>query len=282
MNPVLHASRLGLTRGWIEFKQYLRSPQEMIWTAIMSLIFLVVLWFQRNSEIEGVSLALLTLPSLLGMSIANGGFVGAAGTLSYDREDGTLLRAKAIPQGMVGYLVSRVIYVVLTTLISLVILFIPSLFIVDGLTGMGVDGAFIFLGIFLLGLIATAPWGAMIGSMVKSSSSGFGLTFLPMIGLIAISGIFYPITALAGWVQAIAQLFPVYWLGLGARSAFLPDAAAAAELGGSWRTGQTILVLVFWALIGLVIAPRLLRRMAQRESGSNMEARKQQVMQRGY
>lgn len=282
MNPVLQAVRLGFVRGWIEFKQYLHNPQEMIWTAIISIIFLVVLWFQRNSTIEGVSLAMLTLPSLLGMTIANGGFSGSAGTLSYDREDGTLLRAKAVPQGMVGYLTSRVLYVTYTTLVSMVILLIPALLIVDGITGIGWGGLFTFIWIFILGLMATAPWGAIIGSLVKSSSSGFGLTFLPLAGLVAISGIFYPITALVGWIQALAQVFPVYWLGVGARSVFLPDSAAAAELTGSWRLGTAALVLAAWAVVGMLIAPRILRRMAQRESGSDVEARKQQVMQRGY
>lgn len=282
MNPILRASRLGLSRGWIEFKQYLHSPQEMIWTVMISAIFLAVLWFQRNSDIEGVSLALLTLPSLLGMSIANGGFVGAAGALSYDREDGTLLRAKAIPQGMVGYLVARIVYVTLTTVVSLLVLFVPSVFLIDGLLDVGINGLITFLWLFLLGLLATAPWGAIIGSLVKSSSSGFGLTFLPLAGLVAISGIFYPITALAGWLQTAAQVFPIYWLGLGARSVFLPDSAAVAELGGTWRTGQTVVVLTIWAAVGLLIAPRILRRMARRESGSTMEARKQQVIQRGY
>lgn len=282
MNPTTSAVRLGLARGWIEFKQYLRNPQEMIWTFLVSGIFLVVLWFQRENNIEGMSLALLTVPSLLGMLIANGGFAGAAGILSYDREDGTLLRAKAVPQGMVGYLVSRVVYVVLTTIISLLVVFIPSLFFVSGLLNIGATGALLFGAIFLLGLLATAPWGAMIGSLVKSSGSGFGLTFLPLAGLVAISGIFYPITALAGWVQVIAQIFPVYWMGLGVRSAFLPEAAAAAEIGGSWRTLETFLVLAVWAIVGMLLAPRILRRMAQRESGATMEARKQQVMQRGY
>lgn len=282
MNAVMRAARLGLSRGWIEFKQYLRNPQEMIWTITMSVIFVGVLWFQRNKNIEGMSLALLTLPSLLGMNIAQGGFIGAAGVLSYDREDGTLLRAKAVPQGMVGYLVSRIIYVTLTIIVGLVILFIPSIIFVDGLTDITGEGLFTLLWLFVLGLLATAPWGAIVGSLVKSSNSGFGLTFLPLIGLVAISGIFYPITALAGWLQALAQLFPIYWLGLGVRSAFLPDSAAVAELTGSWRTGQTLLVLSIWAVVGLAIAPRILRRMARRESGSNMERRKQEVMQRGY
>lgn len=282
MNAVAHATRLGISRGWIEFKQYLRSPQEMTWAIVMSAIFIGVLWFQRDKTIEGASLALLTLPSLLGMTIAQGGFMGAASVLSLDREDGTLLRAKATPQGMVGYLVARILYVTLTIIVSLVMLVIPSLFLVDGLMDISGEGFFALFWVFVLGLLATAPWGAIVGSLVKSSSSGFGLTFLPLIGLISISGIFYPITAIAGWLQVVAQAFPIYWMGLGMRSAFLPDSAAAAELTGSWRTGETVVVLVIWAVIGMLIAPRILRRMAQRESGSAMEQRKHQAIQRGY
>lgn len=280
MNAALHSVKLGFERGGIEFKQFLRNPQEMIWVLIMSLIFLVVLWFQRNKEVEGLSLALLTLPSLLGMTIANA-FTGAAGTLSYDREDGTLLRAKAIPQGMIGYLVARLLYIVYTTLLGMLILFLPASIFVDGLLDVSIAGLFAFVWLFTLGLLATEPFGAVIGSLVKSSSSGFGLTFLPFAGLVAISGIFYPITALAGWLQLLAQFFPIYWLGHGMRYVFLPE-TAAAEIGGEWRLGIGALVLGTWAIIGALIAPRILRRMAKRESGSNMEARRQQVVQRGY
>ena len=75
-----------------------------------------------------------------------------------------------------------------------------------------------------------------------------GLVMLPMIGLVAISGIFYPITAMPGWLQGVAQVFPIYWLGLGMRSAFLPDALAAVELGHSWRHLETFGVLGLWAV----------------------------------
>jgi ABC-2 type transport system permease protein len=77
-----------------------------------------------------------------------------------------------------------------------------------------------------------------------------------------------------GWLQAVAQVFPVYWLGLGLRSSFLPDSAASVELGDSWRTGQAVAVLAAWALAGALLAPSVLRRMARRQSGSSMaEAR---------
>lgn len=282
MSPILGAVRLGFRRGWIEFNQWLRNPQEMIWTLFFTGIFIAVLWFQRNSQVEGMALSLLTLPSMLGMLIAQGGFAGVAGTLSYDREDGTLLRAKAVPQGMVGYLIARIMYTFLGTVISLILLFVPAAFLVDGLPSIGVGGALMLLALLVLGFLATAPWGAVVGSLVKSSMSGFGLTFLPMIVLVGISGIFYPITALAGWIQFIAQLFPIYWLGLGVRSVFLPDSAVAAELTGSWRTEETFIVLGIWFVIGMLIAPRILRRMARRESGSTVEARKQQTLSRGY
>ena len=71
----------------------------------------MVLLFQRNATVEGstLPLAMLTLPGIIGLWVAVTGYQGAAGWLAAEREDGTLLRAKAVPQGMVGYLVARIV-----------------------------------------------------------------------------------------------------------------------------------------------------------------------------
>ena len=82
-----------------------------------------------------------------------------------------------------------------------------------------------------------------------------------------------------GWVQVVAQVFPMYWIGLGMRSAFLPDAAAAQEIGGSWRTAETVAVLGAWAVVGALVTPVLLRRMARRQTGSQVEAAREASMQ---
>lgn len=283
MNAPINSIRLGLKRGWIEFKIALKDPQAITWTFLITAIFLVVLWFQRGKDVEGISLALLTLPSLLGMSIASSGFSDVSSQLAYDREDGTLLRAKAVPGGIASYFFARITATILMLSTQLVILLIPSAFIISGLfASVGIGDVVVFLGLLLVGLMATAPFGAAIGSIVKSAGSGWGLTIMPLMILVAISGIFYPIVALAGWVQAIAQVFPVYWLGLGARSVFLPESAAAVELTGSWRTAETFAVLAGWAIIGMIIMPRLLRRMARRISGSEMEEGRKRYVQRGW
>ncbi|MDN5544959.1 MAG: ABC transporter permease, partial [Rhodococcus sp. (in: high G+C Gram-positive bacteria)] len=131
-----------------------------------------------------------------------------------------------------------------------------------------------------LGLLAVLPFGAILGSVLDTRTA-FLLT-MPLMGLIAISGIFYPITALPGWLQAVGQSFPMYWLGLGMRSALLPEDAVAIEINESWRHVETAAVLGGWAVVGLLIAPVVLRRMARHESGSNMAARREKALQRAF
>lgn len=281
MNPTINAVRLGVVRGWIEFQiYYLKDLSSLIGTVILALLLVGVLWFERATNIEGVSLALLTLPGLLAMLIANEGFSNVARFLSAHREDGTLLRAKAIPQGMPGYVIARVVGTLLDTIFILTIVFALSLFVVPGLAHLDGRRLLTFVWVVLLGLFATAPWGAIIGSLVKSSGSALGLTFLPLLALVGISGIFYPISALPAWVQWIAQVFPVYWLGSGLRAVFSPQTAAALEPGGTFRLLATFLVLAAWAVVGLLLAPPVLRRMARRASGSEMEAGRQRSMRR--
>jgi ABC-2 type transport system permease protein len=282
MSPGVHAALLGVSRGWREFRQSLASPQDVIWYVLFATAFVIVLLFQRDSTVKGteVSLAFSVLPSILGMMVAFSGLQGAAGALAAEREDGTLLRAKAIPHGIIGYLTGRIVSVSLGALLSLVLILVPGLFLIPELAETGPAGWLTFLWVLVLGLLATLPFGAIIGSLARSPQSVLGLAMLPTMGVTAISGIFYPIFALPGWVQGVAQMFPIYWLGLGVRSAFLPGSASAVEIGDSWRHPETLAVLGAWAVAGLVLAPVVLRRMARGESGSSMDARRRRALQR--
>lgn len=269
----------GISRGFIELRHGLGDFQEWAFNLVVIGSLVVVLWFQRDSTVEGTTLPLaaLTLPGLAGLMIAYGGFLAMASTLSYDREDGTLLRAKAIPNGVVGYLVSRIVYISATALITLVVTLGAGRIIVDDLTIRGT-----LAWVVVLGLASVLPWGAIIGARMKTSASSTGLTFLILGALVGISGIFYPVTAMPGWLQGVAQVFPMYWLGHGTRAALLPGSAAVAELGGEWRLWEAAGVIGAWAVVGLLVAPAVLRRMARRESGSSVQANKQRIISRGY
>jgi ABC-2 type transport system permease protein len=281
MNAQLLAVRAGARRGWIELRHSFTNAQDL-WTYLFpTVILLVVMLFMRSATVPGTNFSLgsRTLPSTLGMGIAFGGLINLAQLLTVEREDGTLLRAKAIPNGMLGYLVGKIVTVSGMLLISLTLQLVPGLFLFDGLAVDSVGGWLTFVAVVLLGLVACLPIGAVVGSLF-STPRNMGLVMLPLFGLIATSGIFYPITNFPAWLQTVGQAFPIYWLGLGMRSALLPNELAAVELGHSWRHLETFGVLAAWAALGLVVAPIVLRRMARRESGSSVAARREKALQR--
>ncbi|MFY1575446.1 ABC transporter permease [Verrucosispora sp. WMMD703] len=281
MSPLVVAARAGLSRGRIELRQSFTNAETLWGYLFPTVVLLVVMFFLRGAKVPGTefSLGAQTLPSTLGMTVAFGGLVSMASILTVEREDGTLLRAKATPNGMFGYLISKITLVSGMTLVSVALLLVPGLFLFDVLALDSIGAWLTLAWVMLVGMVATMPVGAVFGSLL-SNPRNMGLIMLPMMGLIATSGIFYPITAMPGWLQAVAQVFPIYWLGLGMRSALLPEAMAAVELGDSWRHLETLLVLGGWAVAGLVLAPVVLRRMARRESGSSVAARREKAMQR--
>jgi ABC-2 type transport system permease protein len=275
---MIGTARVGLARGGIELRQSLTNPTDL-WTYLFpALALLATIFFMGDAKVPGTdfSLGSRTLPSAFGMNIAFGGLITVAQVLLLDREDGTLLRAKATPRGMSGYLVGKVVLVGGMTLIGLVLQLASGLLLVDGLH-VGLGGWLTLIWLVPLAFVATMPLGAVLGSIFESPKS-MALIMLPMVGLIAVSGIFYPITSMPGWVQGFAQVFPVYWLGLGMRSVFLPGSLAVVELTHSWRHLATFGVLGLWAVLGLALAPGILRRMARRESGSAVAARRERAI----
>ena len=123
------------------------------------------------------------------------------------------------------------------------------------------SGWFTVAWVLVLGLLATLPIGMMIGALVPSAQKVGMWGMLPIMVLGGISGIFFPIQALWGWVQVVAQVFPMYWLGLGMRSAFLPDTPPPWRSATPGAPSRPSLVLGAWVAIGALVAPALLRRM---------------------
>lgn len=272
----------GFSRGWIETRHTLTDIPTLVWYFVFPVICAIVLLFMRGKTVPGTDFALgaMVLPSVVGMSIAFGGLMGPAGTIAVDREDGTLLRAKATPNGMIGYLVGKIVMFALTSLVSLVLFVIPALTVADDLH-FGARTWLLLGVVFVVGMVSTVPISVALGSLVKSAAQT-SLLFLASMLLIVPSGIFYPVTALPAWLQWVGQAFPFYWLGLGARAAMLPAEMAAAEIGASWRTLEMFAVLGVWAVIGMVLAPIVLRRMARRQSGSAVAEARQRIMSKGY
>jgi ABC-2 type transport system permease protein len=272
--------RLGLQRGWTEFTQSIRSTQDQGFYLFTALLVLGYLFLRRNSEVEGTGLSVPTvsLPGILGALVVFGVVIGPAYALAMDREDGTLLRYKAAPHGLRGYFTSQLLFQSLSMFPQLVVILVPSFLLFDDLMA-DPSGWLIVASVLALGLLATMPIGMVIGALVPNTQKVGSWGMLPIMVLGGISGIFFPVQRLWDWVEVVAQAFPMYWIGLGMRSAFLPDSAAALEVAGSWRHLEMVLVLGAWAVAGMLVTPRVLRRMSRRQSGSQVEAAREAAVQ---
>lgn len=252
-------------------------------TLVIALVLLVALWTLRDTDLGGGAVATsgYILTGFLAFGVVAAAVMGVAGDLQTEREDGTLLRAKAVPHGMTGHLLAKLVVTPVDALVPVLPAVVGASLLLPGLLP-GDVASWLLLGlVFLLSVAAMMPWGAILGSAFRSMM-GLAWAMLAIYALAAVSGVFYPVTALPTWLQWLAQATPLYWIGLAVRAVVLPDAAAAVEIGGEWRTGLTLVVLLAWAVVGLLVAPVLLRRMVRRQSGSTVAAARERVLSRGY
>jgi ABC-2 type transport system permease protein len=276
----LYVIRLGLARGGIEVRQAFTYLPDMFRYFFLPLVQILVVFLLRRIHVSGTtySVGLLALPGLVGMSFVFSGAFGVMTLISVDREDGTLMRAKATPGGMTAYAIGRTVMSSAETLFGVVITVVVGVVAFPGVR-LSVPGGLTLGWVAVLGLLATIPIGIVLGSLLPNPRY-FPLLVLPFAGIELLSGVFYPITHLPGWVQAIGQVFPMYWLGLGMRAALLPSHLASFEIDGSWRLPYVFLVLALWSVLGLAAAPPLLRRMARRESGTRVAERRERARMR--
>ena len=166
------AAQAGLSRGWIETRQSLTETANVVGQVIPPVANLAVLLFiravTRGKTVPGTDFPIVAmiLPSLLGMTIAYGGFCAPAVSITADREDGTLLRAKATPNGMLGYIVGKVVMFGSTTLLGVLAIVLPGIMIVDALV-LDVRAWLLLALLFVVGMVATVPIGVALGSLMK-------------------------------------------------------------------------------------------------------------------
>lgn len=277
------AVRAGLRRTRIELRQMFTDPQGLAALFLFPALIMVALFFMRNGTFQstGYGLAVLALPGVMGTIVFFNGVYTIGESFVLDREDGTLLRAKATPNGMIGYFVGRIGTNATAVLVQVMAVLGAGAIIVGGVSLDGARSWIVLAWVLVLGLSATLPLGALLGAVVGTARGLFFVT-MPLMLVVGVSGIFYPITALPGWLQSIAEVLPCYWLGLGLRSALLPADAVAIEIGQSWRHLETAGVLGAWAVVGLMLAPIVLGRMARNESGSKMDERRDKALARAY
>ena len=227
-----------------------RSREAAFFTFLLPIIFLVLLGsVYGDSEIDGVSGASYLLAGMLGYGIVATAFAGLAINLVIRRESGVLKRVRGTPLPSPVYLSAVIASTLVVIAIQTVAQVLIGRYLIDARLPAS-WGAFIVA--LVLGTTAFAALGLAMTAAVRSgegSSAVITAVYLPMT---FISGSFFSVDTMPGFLQAIADVLPLTYLLQLMRSTLIDGEGLGSSL-------TPIAVLLLWGAVGLAVAFRTFR-----------------------
>jgi ABC-2 type transport system permease protein len=152
-------------------------------------------------------------------------------TVSWERWEGTIEYTFMSPASRVTHLLGMGFYAVIYGIAQIAIMFgVVSLFFELDLSQANYWGALLMLSVCSVSLVGFGIVAAVLPLL--SPEKGQQVSYIVSSLLLLVSGVYYPVDVLPGWMQAISVVSPVTYALEGLRQA-LQEGAGVAELWGS-------------------------------------------------
>ena len=159
-------------------------------------------------------------------------------TVSWERWEGTIEYTFMSPSSRVTHLLGMGIYAVVYGIAQIAIMFgVVTLFFELDLSEANYWGALLVLAVCSISLVGFGIVAAVLPLL--SPEKGQQVSYIVSSVLLLVSGVYYDVSVLPGWMQAIATVSPVTYALEGSRAA-LQDGAGLAEL---WDSIRVLLVM---------------------------------------
>ena len=254
------AIRIGLHRGRIEIRQFLRQRESVVFTLLFPVLLLFIFGSVfTNSIAPGVTFSQYFVAGMIASGLVNSGFQQLAIMIPLERDFGALKRLRGTPMSPISYFIGKSILVTASMLVqTFALLLFGTLFFKLQLPHSSALWLRFTL-LIILGSIASTVLGIAFSAIPKSGRGASAVVSPIVIVLQFISGVFFIFSDLPSWMQRVAALFPLKWLTQGMRSVFLPNSFAMKEVAHSWEVGKTFAILALWIIIGTLWAMRSFR-----------------------
>jgi ABC-2 type transport system permease protein len=174
-------------------------------------------------QTENLNFISYFVPSMLGLSVMQVG-IFAAIPLVADRVKLILKRLAATPLRRWQLVGSNVLMRLLIALIQAVIIVAVGVFAF----GVQMVGSFLLTGLFIaLGAMSFLALGYVIASFAKTEDSANGMTSVVQFPMMFLSGTFFPLDEMPGFLQGIARVIPLTYLSDALRQVMVGGAAFA-------------------------------------------------------
>ncbi len=249
--------RLGLLRGNIEIKQFMRQRESVIFTLFFPVLLLFIFGSVFKDTIApGVTFSQYFVAGMIASGLVNSGFQQLAINIPIERDNGALKRLRGTPMSPIAFFIGKAILVFLSMIIQVVMLLaFGALFFHLHLPHSGALWLR-FTWLVLLGSACSTVLGIALAGIIKSGRGAPAVVSPLVIVLQFISGVFFVFSSLPSWMQQFSALFPLKWLTQGMRSVFLPANFASQEVAHSWEIGKISLILIAWLVAGTFLAMR--------------------------
>ncbi|MGY3127055.1 ABC-2 type transport system permease protein [Agrococcus sp. UYP33] len=261
-----HTLRCAADRVRVELLQYLRLSDALVFTFLFP-VLLFSIFASAFSAVppliamggEEVTQPHSYLPAMLAAGVFLSGVQNLGIEIATERADGTLQRLAATPLPVLSYFLGKVGQLLLTSLVQAALLLTVAT-TVFGLELPTEPGRWLTLAwVFFAALVCFAVLGVAVAQIPRTAASASAVIIPIALVLQFVSGIYLPFTILPDWLQAVANLLPLAWVGHGMRAALLPDVARHLEVGQVWDLQTVAIALGIWAVVGTVVAAMTFR-----------------------
>jgi ABC-2 type transport system permease protein len=184
------------------------------------------------------------LPAMLAYIVLQSGINFVAITLVDLRARGVLRRLRATPVTPFQVLSAQVVGGMLTVFLQLLILVLLGMFVFQAHS----YGSWLVLAVpVVIGTTAFVGIGFMLTSAARTSEAARGLSSFVAFPMMFLSGVFFPITDLPGWLQTLVHILPLTWL-TDALHQVMNDGAGLSAIA------VDCLVLAAWAVVMISVA----------------------------
>lgn len=256
-----HTVRCAIDRIRVELLQYFRRSDAMVFTFLFPVLLFVIFASAFSGldpllEMDGqtVTQSQTYLPAMLAAGVFLSGVQNLGIEIAVERNDGTLQRLAATPLPVLAYFIGKLGQLVVTGITQAVILLLVARFAFGMELPSDLAKWWTLIWVFFAALVCFAVLGVVIAQLPRSVNSASAVVIPVALALQFISGIFLPFTILPDWLQSIANVFPLAWVGHGFRAAMLPDIARYLEAGEAWNLPMVAIMLGIWAVVGTVVA----------------------------
>ena len=125
MSGLTETLRIGLLRGGLELKQFMRQRESVVFTIFFPVILLFIFGTVFKDTIApGVTFSQYFVAGMIASGLVNTGFQQLAITIPMERDFGTLKRLRGTPMSVASYFIGKALLVTILMILQTALLLV--------------------------------------------------------------------------------------------------------------------------------------------------------------